>query len=208
MFLPQKKFPIFFGIGLMAALALCPFSGNVLDQSAHDRVMFWGLANAAFKSNPVFGLGYDMFWMVTPAGKALHNAFVKCYTELGLLGYYFWFGLILLGILGAWRARMALTNIRDPNARWLRRLAGQTIVAMMGFCGSAYFLSRTFVFPLFFLASMLGAMPLIAKRYLPDDHPPLLKPKRDAFWLGSVGAVGSVIYIYISIILLNKAFYG
>ncbi len=46
------------GVGALAALVLCSFSGSCLDQSAHDRVVYWGQANWVFKSkisNTIFG---------------------------------------------------------------------------------------------------------------------------------------------------------
>jgi hypothetical protein len=209
-FLPLKWFPYLLIGGLLVALGLCPFVGFVLDTSAHDRVVFWGMANAQFKQpiNTPFGMGYGMFWQVISGSKAAHNAFVKCYAELGVFGYWFWFGLIQLGIIGAHRARVALKKVKDPGAKWLFRFAGQTIVAMMGFCASAYFLSRTFVFPLFFLMAMLGVVPLIARRYLPPSYPPFFNVRIDVRIMLAVGTVLSITYIYISIILLNKAFYG
>lgn len=206
--LPHRAFTPLLLMGLLGALALCPFAGFALDASAHNRVVFWGLGTEMFKRNPVFGIGYDMFWIVTAQSKAAHNAFVKCYTELGTFGYWFWFGLIQLGIIGAHRVRGALKRTGNPEAGWLYRFAGQCIVAMVGFCGSAYFLSRTFVFPLFFLMAMLAVLPVIARRYLPPHQPPFFKMRKDVWVMVSVGTVASIYYIYISILLLNKAFYG
>ncbi|MDA0991971.1 MAG: O-antigen ligase family protein, partial [Verrucomicrobia bacterium] len=206
-FMPHKWFFKLLFLGLITALVLCPFAGFVLDESAHNRVVFWGMANEVFKRNPVFGIGFGMFWEVTATSRAAHNAFVKCYTELGFVGYWFWFGLIQLGLLGAQRARVAIKKNKSPDARWLYRLAGQTIVAMVGFCASAYFLSRTFVFPLFFLMAMLGVVPAIARRHLPPTHPLFYDKRRDVWRNVTIGTTISIIYIYISIILLNKAFY-
>ncbi len=205
---PHRWFPYLMFAGFAVGLALCPFSGGVLDASAHGRVVFWGLANQMFKRNPIFGIGYEMAWIVTDKGLALHNAFVTCYAELGLFGYWFWFLLIQVGVVGAWRARGALQRVADPEAQWLRRLAGQTICAMMGFCVSGYFLSRTFMYPLFSLMAMLAVIPLLARRYLPPHHPPLIDLRKDVYIRGTIGALISVVYIYITIVLLNKVWYG
>jgi putative inorganic carbon (HCO3(-)) transporter len=205
---PPRWIPRLVGVGLIGALALCPFAGVFLDESARDRVVFWGMANWAFKRNPVFGLGYEMFWQVIPKSRAAHNAFVACYTELGLVGYWFWFGLIQLGVVNTWRVRRALKSVRHPEGRWLYHFSGMSLAAMGGFCASGYFLSRTFVFPLFFMVGILAVLPTVARRYLPDDYPSLvMKPKKMVIWL-TVGSIASVIYIYISIILLNKAWGG
>ena len=205
---PRRWFPYLFTIGIISFLGACPFMGGVLDASAHNRVVWWGMANRQFMHNPIFGLGYEMFWQVTQKGEALHNAYVACYTDLGFFGYWFWFGLLYLGFAGAVRAFYALKGVSDNDAKWLRSLARQILVASFGFCASAYFLSRTFLYPLFFLMAMLAVVPQIARRYLPPDHPPFFPKRKKLFWDITVAAVISIIYIYISCILLNKAFYG
>ena len=103
---------------------------------------------------------------------------------------------------------MSLEGIQDSGAQWLRMYAGLTIAGLGGFCASAYFLSRAFVYPFFFLVAMLAALPPLAREYLSEDSPALLDFGRDFMGLGTATAVGSMVYIYLSIVLLNKAFYG
>ncbi|MBM3792229.1 MAG: hypothetical protein FJW35_18025, partial [Acidobacteria bacterium] len=140
--LPYRWFMRGLALVLIAGLALTPFSAAYLDKSAHDRVVFWGEANYVFKQYPLFGAGFRQFTDFIPDSRAAHNAFVLCYTELGLFGYWFWFILLQVGILGACRARQALTGVRKPAAVWLRHFAGMSVAAMVGFAASAYFLSR------------------------------------------------------------------
>ncbi|OGV71055.1 MAG: hypothetical protein A2283_01940 [Lentisphaerae bacterium RIFOXYA12_FULL_48_11] len=207
--LPVRWMP-FLMAGLFAgALALCPLSIAQLDISAHDRVVFWGMANQVFIASPlnfIFGIGHGMFWQVA-SSRAAHNAFVSCYTELGVFGYWFWFILIFMGVMGAWRVRISLKEVRGVDEMWIRRFAGICIAAIIGFLSSAYFLSRAFIYPLFFLVAMLGSLPRIAEKYLSEGHPALISPARDIWGYGSIATVISIIYIYISIILLNRAFY-
>ena len=205
--LPTRWMPFLAALGLAGALGMTLKVDAVLDVSAHDRVVFWGLANEQFKENPVFGIGYGMFWQVA-GNKAAHNAFVLCYTTLGFFGYWFWFNLLLSGIIGTWRTRVAFARSRDPEQRWLSRFAGVAIAATAGFAASAYFLSRAFVFPIFFLFALLAAIPRVGQQMLPDDSGiVLLSFKRDVLVVGSLGALASIIYVYISIILLNRAYY-
>lgn len=208
--LPVRWMPVLMVCMLVGALVIFPLSQKWLDTSAHDRVVFWGEANQIFKSSPlnfIFGIGYGMFVEVSNS-RAAHNAFVGCYTELGIIGYWFWFGLIYLGIAGTWRARVALNGANTEDGRWLKRFAGLGIAAIIGFLASGYFLSRTFIYPLFFLIALLGAVPIVAERLLPDDHPPIAKTSKDVWVGGSISSLISIIYIYISIILLNKLYYG
>jgi hypothetical protein len=206
--LPARWMPRMMPLGLLGALAACPVFTKALDMSARERIVFWGLGNQAFKSsiiNMMTGIGYGMFWTVTRTGRAAHNAFVNCYVEIGYIGYCFWFGLIVLGIMGAWRTRAEMVYRRnDAEADYLWRFSGYVIVALVAFCASSYFLSRTFIYPFFFLMALAGVTPVIADDMIEDDDYAYLFPSgRDAFILCAVGGAFSIVYIYISIILMN-----
>jgi len=204
--LPVKWIPYVGAITMIGVLVLCKLKGSaLLDMSARERLEFWGLANRQFKQHPIFGLGYGMFWQVTDQSRAAHNAFVLCYTELGLFGYWFWYTVVQLGIIGCWRTIAAFPRPRNPSQRYLKRLAGLSIATMVGFLAGSYFLSRAYVFPLFFLVALLNAIPLIALRMLPEGHPPLIHVKKDVLFAGTVGTVISILYIYYSIVILNAA---
>ena len=207
--LPVRWMPYLVLSGLLAALVLCGTkAGDMLDMSVHERVVFWGYGNRAFKSNPVFGIGHNMFWQIAD-GRPAHNAFVTCYTELGIVGYWMWFCFIQIGVLGTWRSRMALRGPRTDEQVFLHRYAGLSLAALAGFCASAYFLSRTFVFPLFFLLAVVNAIPMVTDRELPDSNrAPFLDPRRDIMMMGTLGTFASIIYIYMSIVFLNRSFGG
>jgi putative inorganic carbon (HCO3(-)) transporter len=204
MLFPVRALPYFAVLGLIAFLALCG-TGSLfsLDESARGRVVFWGEANRAFKSNPVFGVGYGMFWQVS-GGRAAHNAFVGCYTEIGAFGYWFWFSLLQTGFVGCWRARMSLRGRVTGEDAYLRRAAGLAIASLGGFAAGAYFLSRAFVFPLFFLLAIVHAISVLVPDRLPKGSPPLLIWGRDVLGMGTVATLASIFYIYFSILLLNR----
>lgn len=206
--LPARWLPYLAIAGLLAGLGICLVKGSAFfDASARERIVFWGLANQEFKKAPIFGLGYGMFWQVA-GDRAAHNAFVTCYTEVGLLGYWFWFSLLQFGVIGCWRTMRAFHRPKTEVQRYLKRAAGLSIAAMVGFSAGAYFLSRAFVFPIFFLFAILSSIPLIAQRHLPEDHPPLQNVATDIWGLGTLSTIGSVIYIYVTILILNKGYYG
>lgn len=203
--LPPRWMPWLIVAGLVAFLVACAYqSGVMMDASARERVMYWGLANYAFKSNPLFGVGFGMFWQVA-GERAAHNAFVTCYTEMGLVGYWFWFNLLVIGVLGCWRTRVAFRRPKNGDQAYMKRMAGLGIASLVGFSAGAYFLSRTFVFPYIFLIGIVNVIPLIARRYLPENHPPLIDAWRDVMVAGTLATIGSVIYVYLSIVLLNRA---
>lgn len=188
-----------------------PLSVGLLDQSARDRVVFWGESNWAFKTKPLFGVGYGMLGEYIQGGRAAHNSFVLCYTELGLFGYFFWFQLAFLAFVGAWQAQVRLAGRTDAESVWLRRFAGLCVASLMSYFASSYFLSRAYVYPFFFLVALGGSLPAMADRVAGDDgRPPVWSREQIWRWVlwGALGAAGSITYIYISILLLNKAYGG
>ncbi len=205
--LPERVFPRAVGIMLVVGLVLAGTKGGaMLDMSAQERVVFWGMANEVFKHNVLFGIGYGMFYTVA-SDRAAHNAFVACYTEIGLVGYWFWFGLLLLGALGCWRVRLAFAAPRDPEERFMRRFTGVCLITFSGFMASAYFLSRSWVYPIFFLIALLNSIPLIAQQMLPAETAAFYDTRRDVMVGNTIASIVSVIYIYVSIVLLNLAYY-
>jgi O-antigen ligase len=139
-------------------------------------------------------------------GKAVHNAYVHCYAELGVFGFFFWITLIFLAFIGLLQTRRALRDCEDPEGQWLHRFSTWGLAALAGFAASSYFLSRAFVFPLFFLTAMLGAVPVLARQYAPDDRPDDMRlglTIRDACILGVPLSLGVIAYVYVSILILN-----
>lgn len=149
-----------------------------------------------------------MFAEISGTDRAAHNAFVSCYTELGFFGYWFWFSTLTLALVGCYRTRLAFRKPRNPDQEYLKRVAGYGMASMAGFAASSYFLSRAYVFPLFILFGLLNVVPIIAQRYLPEDHPPLISWRRDVIVVGTLCSLASVFYIYVSILLLNRAYGG
>jgi putative inorganic carbon (HCO3(-)) transporter len=203
--LPVRWMPKLAVIALVGGLVACAvFGPKMLDESARDRVVFWGAANQYFKHNPIFGGGFGMFGEISGTNRAAHNAFVLCYTELGLFGYWFWFNMMTLGFIGCWRTLGAFKKARDEARTYLRRVSGLLIVTMAGFAVSAFFLSRAYIFPMFILFGLMNSVPLVARRYLPDDHPLLIEWRRDVLLTGTGATLLSVMYIYVVILLLNR----
>jgi O-antigen ligase len=201
---PQRWVPYLAAIGLASGLVLCAFfGGSLLDMSARERLDFWGLGNQAFKTSPIFGIGYGMFWEVA-GDRAAHNAFVLCYTELGIVGYWCWFSLLQLGIIGCWRTRKAFFRPRNGAQKYMKRLAGLSIASLVGYSVGAYFLSRAYTFPYFFLFGLTTAIPVIAQKMLPEEYPPLINYRTDVLGAGTISTLVSIGYVYLSIIILNK----
>ena len=191
-------------IGLLLGLLAIPFSGRFLGD-AWERVNLWGQANWAFKMKPVFGVGLGMIGDYLDRGKAVHNAYVSCYSELGVFGFFFWFSLIFLAVIGLLQTRRALRWCDDPEGQWLYRFSAWGMAALTGFAVSAYFISRAFIFPLYFLTAMMGAVPVLARQFVPENQDDLRLglSVKDTCILGLPISLMVIVYVYISILVLN-----
>jgi hypothetical protein len=205
MWLFKRGYAFVLTLGLAAVLMLIPLSAPFLGDD-WERINLWGQANWAFKTKPVFGVGFGMISDYLDESKTVHNAFVHCYSELGVFGFFFWFTLIFLAVLGLLQTRRALRYCEDSDGQWLYRFSAWGLASIVGFAVSAYFLSRAFIFPLYFLTAMMGAVPLIARQYVPEeqrDDNRLGLTTRDTCILGIPISLAVILYVYVSILLLN-----
>lgn len=206
--LPVRWMPTLLAIMTLGVLIGSPaMASGRMDESAHERLIYWGQANYAFKRNLLFGVGTNMIADYIEKGRAVHNAYVLCYTETGIFGYWFWYGLIHLGITGAWRVRKAIVRPKTVDEAWMRKFSGQAIAGMAGYCAAGYFLGRAFIYPTFLMFGLLAAIPMVARPFLPDNAPPLINVRKDLFVTSSIGAAASILYIYVSIVALNHLAY-
>ena len=72
------------------------------DESSHGRWAAWGEGNRMLKQWPAFGAGQGRFTEFSDHSRVAHNSFVHCYAELGLFGYFFWFGLVVASLKDGW----------------------------------------------------------------------------------------------------------
>lgn len=142
------------GLGAVFGLAILAtsFGGgrefSTQEESAGDRIDAWYAGFMMFKSHPLFGIGYGNFTDHHPL--TAHNSFVLCLAELGLVGYAFWIGMLVLAFIGLRRAREAAET--DTS-----RVAGLLTIALVGFLVCAWFLSRTYQPTLYLLLAMCAA---------------------------------------------------
>ena len=191
---------------VLGGIAVFPLAGTFLDESAHDRAVFWGDANRAFKGSPIFGVGYGLINEYIQESRSVHSAFVWCYSSIGVFGYWFWFGLLFAGVSSVWRTLGRLSKARTADEKWLRRFANMSLASFGGFMASAYFLSRAFVYPLFFLVAILAAIWPVCERQAAVQHNVHFSPyDRKRFVMqNTVLSLASIAYIYVSILILNK----
>jgi O-antigen ligase len=121
------------------------------EASADERIEAWWAGVQMLYSHPVFGVGYGGFQehhYITA-----HNSFVLCFAELGLVGYFFWVGMLVLAYKG-------VSQVLDlaPAGSEERKQALQFRSSFAGFMVCAWFLSRAYQPGLYLLLGMCASL--------------------------------------------------
>ncbi len=189
-------------LGIFAvAVAFVGFTGGRSfssgEASAGGRIAAWSEGLTMLGANPVFGVGYgnftDHFWYTA------HNSFVLCFAELGLLGYFFWIGLIVIALKEMSQAA-ELAPEESPERRWAVLLR----LSLLGFLTCALFLSRTYQPTLYILLGLCIASWHCAEKTWSEDietQSPVVP------WVGSTlrMMIVSIVAIYL-IVRFQNAF--
>jgi len=120
------------------------------EESAGDRITAWYEGIQMLKNNLLLGVGYGNF--LDHHHLTAHNSFVLCFAELGLVGYFFWTGLIVLVYRGLGKV-IAEGAVETEE----RKLAILLRSALVGFLTCAWFLSRTYQPTLYLLLGLATA---------------------------------------------------
>lgn len=177
----SKKVGIVLAVaGFLGMLALGPSRmGTVTAQesSAAGRIQAWGAGNRMLKQSPVWGRGYGMFDEASGINMVAHNSYVHCWSELGLLGYFFWLALLLTSLKDGW----ALTKIRptDPAIAEWPAYAKASVASLVGYMSSAVFLSRTYIVPLYLFLAIFVVLRTIYVHHSPPEEQTGLFVKKD-----------------------------
>jgi O-antigen ligase len=115
-----------------------------------DRIEAWYEGIQMLKSSPLLGVGYGNF--LDHHHLTAHNSFVLCFAELGLVGYFFWMGLIVLVYRGL--GKVIAEGAAEADERKLAILLRSSVV---GFLTCAWFLSRTYQPTLYLLLGLATA---------------------------------------------------
>jgi len=102
------------------------------EASAHGRIDAWHEGFQMLKRRPLFGVGYDMFSDYHEI--VAHNSYISVAAELGIVGLYFWMGLIYVSITGSYKVVK-----QEPS---LSPYVHGAMTGLFGFLAASYFLSR------------------------------------------------------------------
>jgi len=165
---------------------------SLQEASISGRLEAWGAGLQMLKESPLFGIGFGGF--TDRHELTAHNSFVLCFAETGLVGYFFWIGLLVatardLGLL----ARLPAT---DTAQEQVRRWARTVRLAFYTFLATAWFLSRTYI-PTLYLLIAMG----VGLREMAHQNGWIKLPGLDRKWLVSTVAlqVFSIALVYLTV---------
>lgn len=198
-FLGTVKTGLLMAFGMAGALAVNMTGGRAYsanEESAGGRIDAWHEGLIMLRHHPIFGVGYGQF--TDHHYYTAHNSFVLCFSELGLLGYFCWLGMIIVTYKGLTRVLEFL-----PPSSEERYWALLMRSALLGFFTCALFLSRVYEPGLYILlslsiATVYCAEQSIAGKATPQFQQPILWRKHTFIF-----EILSIIVIFIVVTLKN-----
>jgi O-antigen ligase len=176
----------------------------------------------AFKSHPLFGVGYGDLWEYTDGALTAHNSVVVCAAELGLFGLYFWslflYPTLRDAVLVASPKKLTdqapaiieqpplypgpITSRQPLDKDEINRLGRLVMLSLTGFLVGGWFLSRAFVVTLFLLGGLAESI------YQMALHRGIIAPRLPFFralrYSGGL-AIVLITAIYILVRILNAS---
>lgn len=138
------------------------------DASSDSRIEAWYQGVLMFKSHPIFGVGKGQF--IEHHIRTAHNSFVLVMSELGSIGYFIWVT-FLLSIFYMLSAILKLDEEKSTNKEMFikeRQLALYLLVSIIGFCTTAFFISRAYILIFYIFAAMCTALFFRVAKIHPD----------------------------------------
>ncbi|MBU2979214.1 O-antigen ligase family protein [Alteromonas sp. C1M14] len=169
------------------------------DESANSRLEAWYQGVQMFKYRPLFGVGKEQF--VEYHNKTAHNSYVLTFAELGTAGYTLWMTFIVIMFYMLIRIRKLDPQRATNKALFLKEqsVAVYLTISMIGFCTTAFFISRTYILFFYIFAAMCAACYIRASRLHPDLEPSISWP---SFSKCALGAFISLPILYVIIVVL------
>lgn len=197
---------------VMAAIILGPVIATLVSQfgglssgesSARLRLYAWYDGIHYLLSNPLFGIGKGNF--TDHHGLTAHNSYILVASELGTLGYSLWGGALSLTMYFCYKVFKLPLEQFDSNPH--RELIINEIkvnkalfFSMIGFCVTAFFLSRSYVLLLFIFMGMCIASCYRLIQLIPELKP-LVSYKSAFFCAMSSWVMIFMVYITLKVSL-------
>lgn len=131
------------------------------ESSARERISAWTEGFYMLRSDPIFGVGYDLFR--DHHHLVAHSSYVQSFAETGLIGYFFWLGLLSMSIYPLYKFVYKYSPENSSNLKHgddlllqQKKIANTVMYSLIAYAGCAFFISRGDQ-PLFFLACGMSA---------------------------------------------------
>ncbi len=129
------------------------------EESAANRVEAWYEGYQMFISKPLLGVGYKNF--TEHHALTAHNSYVLVFSETGLIGFYLWFGIIVLTFFQIRHVFNQLNLISDGAVNVtnenIKLLTNIVFLAYISILFAIFFLSRSYnIFIFILLATVLS----------------------------------------------------
>jgi O-antigen ligase len=152
------------------------YSGRITDVdvsegTGQERIKLWRDAFDSMKSAPVFGIGVGAF--SDQEGLWVHNSFLQCYTEMGMIGGALFSGASYLAVWGPYRLKQYFPRIGDPE---LRRLLPYLLAIMVGSIVGMFSSTRSYRVDTYLLLGLAAAYLRIAGNIVPASRMKFDKP--------------------------------
>jgi len=122
------------------------------EASAHGRIEIWTEGLYMLWSNPIFGVGHRFFEEHIP--RTAHNSMILVGAETGLIGLYLWLGLIYLTYKHISLLHKQKNSTSNPALHKDEYILNGLSDALTGFLVTAFFLSRSYIFVMYFLIGL------------------------------------------------------
>lgn len=137
---------------------------SMSEGSAASRLILWGDGISMFKSHPLFGVGFESF--LEYSNHTAHNSFVLAFAELGLVGYFFWLGLLVFSV--GQLNQVIKAPVKDPDDVSLNRWAKAIRLSFATFLVTGWFLSRTYIPTLYILIGLAVSISELHRKKYPE----------------------------------------
>jgi len=186
-------------IGGVIALLLFAFGPSRIssisgkEASAYGRISAWYEAYQMFKENPFFGVGHNMFtdhhWLTA------HNSYVLVMAELGVVGLFFFTGLIYHPLYWLWQhvfVRQAHSISKTDLG-----LISAIYASLGGILFSMFFLSRSYML----LPFLMFALATASTRIFSEKNESMMFDESNAKHFRNIAILTFVQILFINIVV-------
>lgn len=162
------------------------------ESTTGERVELFYQGLQMVKSEPLLGVGLDLYRENNSIRKEAHNIYLQQVAETGILGAFCYFSMFYAAIKGVVRARLG-SAIRSLE----RTTSLMLLTAFVGFASAAFFLSVATETP-FVLLALLTTMSL-------NQSMEKIMQGKDMIWVGA-GLFAAILAVYTAVNLYNMLF--